>query len=112
MTLGAALLTIFMPFIALILALAMRGSERSPRRREYLKNWAFASGAWLLTGWLIAIIAFSSIAGGGSTCKGGIDKFAVPIEATSVDNVHWTGKYPCRNGGTTASPVPPGYFPT
>jgi len=34
---GAAVVTLLVPFIALIVALAMRSSELRPRRREFLK---------------------------------------------------------------------------
>jgi hypothetical protein len=104
MALGAGLLTFFMPFIALIVALVMRGSETRPKRRSFLSTWATASGAWLVTGWLIAIIAFASISGGGGSCKGGIDEFAPP-SYESDDGEHWVGIFPCVNGGSTRKPV-------
>ena len=50
MALGATLLTIFAPFIALVAALIMRGSETRPKRLAFLRTWAIASGAWLATG--------------------------------------------------------------
>jgi hypothetical protein len=59
---AAGLLTIFMPMIALIVALAMRSSEMNPVRRVELRSWAIASGAWLATGLLIGIIAVASVA--------------------------------------------------
>jgi hypothetical protein len=59
MTLGAVLLTIFAPFIALIVALVMRGSETNPAKRAFLKTWAWASGAVLACGTLI-VLAFAA----------------------------------------------------
>jgi hypothetical protein len=108
---AAAALTFLMPLIGLIIALVMRSSEQSARRRGFLKNWAVASGAWLCTGWLVALLAFSSsgaFSGGG--CKGGPDPFAVP-SFTSTDNKHWTATVACANGGTTSRPARKGEVP-
>jgi hypothetical protein len=109
---AAGALTLFMPLISLIIALVMRSSEQGPRRRRFLKNWAVASGAWLCTGWILALIVFSSsgaFSGGG--CKGGPDPFGVPISFTSTDNKHWTATVPCVNGGTTTRPARKGEVP-
>ena len=109
---GAVLLTIFMPFIALIAALVLRAQEVRPIRREQLKNWALASGVWLASGWLIAIIVFASAlsAIGPSGCKGGID-ITVPPSYESSDGKHWVGTFTCMNGGTITKPVPAGQLP-
>jgi hypothetical protein len=104
MTLGAVLLTIFMPFIALVVALVMRGSETRPTRLAFLKTWAIASGAWLATGFLIVVLALGTVAGG-SACRGGIDEFGLP-EYSSRDGRHWTATYPCVEGGKTSTPLP------
>ncbi len=109
--LGAAVVTLFAPFIAVIVALVMRSSEHGPKRRGFLTTWAVASAAWLLTGWLVGILLISSVSGGASGCKGGVDEFAPPIGFTSTDDVHWIGTYPCVGGGTTRSPAPPGSVP-
>jgi hypothetical protein len=104
MTLGAVLLTIFAPFIALVAALIMRGSETRPSRLSFLKTWAIASGAWLATGFLLGILVFASVAGGGG-CHGGMDPFGLP-EYRSQDGQHWTATYPCVDGGRTSTPLP------
>ena len=104
MILGATVLTIFAPFISLVAALVMRGSETRPSRLASLKTWAIASGAWLGTGFLIAILVFASIAGGGG-CRGGMDPFGLP-EYSSHDGQHWTATYPCVDGGRTSTPLP------
>ncbi|HYX83573.1 MAG TPA: hypothetical protein VE777_01260 [Gaiellales bacterium] len=113
MTLGAWLLTIFMPFIALVAALLLRGSESRPRRRPFLRTRAVASAAWLCTGWVLGLIVVFSLAstsvGGG--CQGGPDPVGVPLEFTSSDNRHWTATVPCVNGGTTTRPARPGEVP-
>ena len=111
-TIGAVLLTIFMPFIALIAALVLRAQESRPARREQLKNWALASGAWLATGWVIGIIIFASAlsAVSPSGCKGGIDQ-SVPPSYESNDGTHWMGTFTCMNGGTITKPVPASQVP-
>ncbi|HEY7257616.1 MAG TPA: zinc ribbon domain-containing protein [Gaiellales bacterium] len=114
MTLAAFLLAIFMPFIALIAALVMRSSEQRPSRRQFLKTWAIVSGAWLATGWIVALLLFVSVAGsigsGGGGCKGAPDPFGLP-EYTSTDGKHWTAIVPCTGGGTTTRPAKPGEVP-
>jgi hypothetical protein len=112
---GAVLLTIFFPFISLIAALVLRAQELRPMRREQLKNWAIASGAWLATGWVIAIIAFIAFSSAVSTaglsgCKGGIDQ-PVPPSYESNDGQHWIGTFTCMNGGTMTKPVPNSQVP-
>jgi hypothetical protein len=109
---GAILLTLFAPFIALIVALAMRAQEVRPARRDQLKNWAIASGGWLATGWVIGIIVSSSILGAvvPSGCKGGID-LTVPPSYDSTDGKHWVGTFTCMNGGTMTKPVPASQVP-
>lgn len=108
---GAAVVTLFVPFIALIVALAMRSSEQRPRRREFLKTWAIASGAWLLTGWIVGVIVFASISASGGECQGGIDRSVFPT-FTSTDNVHWTATYQCLDGGTLTRPAKKGQVPS
>lgn len=109
---GAVLLTIFMPFIGLIAALVLRAQEMRPSRREQLKNWAIASGAWLATGWVIGIIVFASAvsAVSPSGCRGGID-LSVPPSYQSSDGQHWVGTFTCMNGGTVTKPVPASQVP-
>jgi len=111
-TIGAVVLTIFMPFIALIAALVLRAQKLRPARREQLKNWALASGAWLATGWVIGIILFASAlsAVSPSGCKGGIDQ-SVPPSYESNDGKHWIGTFTCMNGGTVTKPVPASQVP-
>ena len=112
-TIGAVVLTVFMPLISLIVALMLRSQERGPQRRQQLKIWAIASGIWLCTGWLIPIIAFSvasSGLSGGSGCSGGIDQ-TVPPSFQSSDGVHWQATYVCMNGGTETKSVPASQVP-
>jgi hypothetical protein len=97
------LLTLFMPFIALIVALVMRSSEVRPSRRGFLKSWAIGSAAWLCTGCVFALILFAGVASSAGGCKGGIDQLS-PLTFTSSDNKHWTVTYSCVNGGTKSKP--------
>jgi hypothetical protein len=59
MLIAAALLAVFMPFIALVAALVMRANERRPSRRAFLKSWAIAAGAWMCAVWAFAILFFA-----------------------------------------------------
>jgi hypothetical protein len=62
MVIAAALLAVFMPFIALIAALVMRANEQRPSRRAFLKSWAIASAAWMCTVWILALVFFFTVA--------------------------------------------------
>jgi hypothetical protein len=44
-TAGAVILSLFMPVIALIIALVLRSQELGPKRKQFLKNWAVGSVA-------------------------------------------------------------------
>jgi zinc ribbon protein len=102
--LAAGILTLFFPFISLIVALVMRSSERLSLRRASLRTWAIASAAWLGVGIVIVIIV---VAAAGSAvshnqpstkgpCQGGPNMGA---SGTPIGN----GKYrfPCAFGGST-----------
>ena len=109
-TIAAVLLSLLIPVIALIVALAMRARELRPRRTQLLRNWAIGSAAWLCTGWLVAIIAFSAVGSGPSGCQGGIDQ-SVPPSYQSNDGMHWAATYTCMNGGTKTKSVPSSQVP-
>jgi hypothetical protein len=109
-TVGAVLLTVVMPVISLIVAIALRSQESRLKRRQFLKTWAIGSGIWLCTGWLIPLIAFSSATSGVAGCKGGIDQ-SVPPSYVSSDGVHWRATYSCMNGGTETRSVPDSQVP-
>jgi hypothetical protein len=108
---GAVILTVLFPFIALIVALVLRSREVIQSRRQFLKNWAIGSAAWLCTGWLIALIVFASAGPAHpASCKGGIDQLTPPTYESS-DGHHWTATYECMNGGTTTRSVPASQVP-
>ena len=62
-TVVAILLGLFMPFISVIVALVLRSAEQRPSRRRFLKTWAIASGVWLCTGWVVAVLAIAAVGG-------------------------------------------------
>ena len=117
--LGAVLGTIFFPFISLIAALVLQGSETSPRKKAQLRTWAWLSGGWLALGVLIAVLAVIAFGVFASTvvhhmhdgfgpptrtqpsnsgpCRGG------PKNNATVRPIPGTDKYvfPCVFGGTT-----------
>jgi hypothetical protein len=115
--LAAGAAVVIVPFISLIAALLMRSSERGERKREFLKNWAIASGAWLCTGFILIIVVFASVlssipsVGGGGDCKGGPDPFAIPTFIQMSGSRHSTAIVPCVNGGTLTRPARPGENP-
>jgi hypothetical protein len=61
---GAVLATLFFPFIALIAALLLQGSQTDPRKRSQLRTWAWASGGLMLLGVLLVALAFISFGSG------------------------------------------------
>ncbi len=61
---GAVLLTIFAPFVSLVAALLLHGSERDPARKRQLGTWAAISGVYLAVGFLVGVMVFASIASG------------------------------------------------
>jgi hypothetical protein len=97
------LLTVFAPFIALIAALLLRGSERDPVRKRQLGR-AAVSGAYLAVAMVIAIAIFASFASTVSSlrpdangaCVGG-PEIGAPAQPIG------DGKYrvPCAGGGST-----------
>jgi hypothetical protein len=110
-TAGAVVLTVFLPVIALIVALVLRSSEQGLRRRQFLKSWAIWSAVWTCAGLLIPIIALGANgAGPASGCQGGIDQ-TIPPSYQSSDGVHWTATYTCMNGGTETVSVPASQVP-
>lgn len=53
---GAALATVCFPFISLIAALLLQGSQTDPRKRAQLRTWAWVSGGWLVFGFLVTAV--------------------------------------------------------
>jgi hypothetical protein len=56
---GAVLATLFFPFIALIAALLLQGSQTDSGKKSQLRTWAWASGGWLVVGAAIWIVLAS-----------------------------------------------------
>lgn len=99
---GGVLLTVALPFIALIAALALRGAEADPLRRASLRAWAIASGAWLGAQVLAAMIGIAAISNAApqidpsGPCLGG------PIPGSAGEPVgHGNYRFTCMDGGST-----------
>ncbi len=101
---------LFVPFLSLVAALLLRSNESVPARRDQLRKWAIGSGVWLVTGWILSMLAVGLVIGsaGGSDgeCSGGIDRLVAP-QFVSTDQVHWDATYACVNGGHLTKPARP-----
>jgi hypothetical protein len=53
---GAVLATLVFPFVALIAALLLQGSQSDPQKRAQLRTWAWASGGWLAFGIVVTVL--------------------------------------------------------
>jgi len=53
---GAVLATVFFPFIALIAALLLQGSESDPLKKAQLRTWAWISAGWLAFGFVVGML--------------------------------------------------------
>lgn len=68
---GAALATLAFPFLSLIGALMLQGSQTDARKKAQLRTWAWASGGWMVL-WLIVVVALaSSVSGSPSVSRSG-----------------------------------------
>lgn len=102
--LAAVLLTVVAPFVSLIAALIMRGSQTNPVRRATLRTWAIVSSAWLAVGLVIVLIVAASIGSAVShnvpttsgPCLGGPD-----TGSSGVSVGHGNFRFPCADGGST-----------
>jgi hypothetical protein len=107
----AAIATLFFPLICLIVALVLYGSQRDPAKKGILRNWALASGAWIIAIFFVGFVIFGIGSGGGlgnvdrnGPCVGG------PVMGASGRDVSGNGTkfvLPCSIGGTVtvSSPV-------
>ena len=106
----AAVATFFFPLITLIVALVLRGSEPDSGRKGALRNWALASGGWIVAQFLIGLVLFSVDSRGGEgvdrsgPCVGG------PVMGASGRDVSGNGTkfvIPCSVSGTVtvSSPI-------
>ncbi|MDA8324359.1 MAG: hypothetical protein M0030_31710 [Actinomycetota bacterium] len=99
---GAVVLTIFAPLIALIAAIVLRTSEVNQARRAMLRTWTIASVSWLAVQFLIVIVGIGGVAGSApqvshsGPCVGG------PIPGAPGTPVgHGNYRFNCANGGST-----------
>jgi hypothetical protein len=102
--LAAGLLTVVAPFVSLVAALILRGSQSNPVRRATLRTWAVVSGAWLAVGLVIVVIVAASVGSAVShnvpntsgPCLGGPD-----MGSSGVSVGHGNYRFPCADGGST-----------
>ena len=105
----AAIATVFFPLISLIVALVLHAGQPDPAKREMLRNWAIAAGAWLVAAFLIGFVVFAVGSGGGvgvdesGPCVGG------PVMGASGRDVSGNGTkfvIPCAVSGTVTITTP------
>jgi hypothetical protein len=63
---GAVLATLFFPFIALIAALLLQGSQSDPRKKSQLRTWAWTSGGFIVLDLVLVLLTVGAFAGHGS----------------------------------------------
>ena len=111
---AAVLLTVFVPFIALLAALLLRGSEPDPARKRQLGTWAAVSGTYLAVGVVVTIALFASFASGPATDTTGPCVGGPKIGASGKDLGGGNYRFPCAISGSTVvsfpddSATPPG----
>src|SRR5262245_42211725 len=104
---GAVLLTLVAPFISVIAALLLRGSQTDPARSRQLRTWAIGSAIYMVVGWVLAIFIFVSIFNsvtGTDTegpCQGGPKLGAA---GTPLGDGRY--RFPCEFGGSTVVRLP------
>ena len=108
---GAVLATVFFPFIALIAALLLQGSQTDPRKRSQLRTWAWVSGGWVALGLVFVLLAVGAFAGSGSgsggvsrsgPCQGGPDPGAAGRQIPGTNKFVFS----CVFGGTQTIRMP------
>ena len=105
---GAVLLTIFAPFIALIVALLLRGSERDPARKHQLGTWAAISGAYLAVVVVFVIVLIASFGSSVQTDTSGPCVGGPEIGAVGVSLGDGRYRFPCAISGSTVQYFPEG----
>jgi hypothetical protein len=102
------------PIASSLAASAMLRDETDPTRRRQLTTMRNLSLIWWGVGavgaiiGLVVVLSFANFhgAGPGGGCRGERDQYAVEdITYQSSDGKHWTGTYPCTEGGSTTIAV-------
>jgi hypothetical protein len=104
---GAALATLFFPFISLIAALLLQGGQSDPHKKSQLRTWAWVSGCWIVF-WVLIVVMLSNVGGGSGSvdrsgpCQGG------PKMGSTGRQIPGTNKFvfPCEFGGTATTRLP------
>jgi heme A synthase len=107
---GAVLATLFFPFIALIAALLLQGSQTDPRKRAQLRTWAWASVGLLVLDLLLVLLTVGVFATSSSgsvdrsgPCQGGPK---IGATGTQVPGKPHKFVFPCVFGGTETTRMP------
>jgi hypothetical protein len=105
---AAALATLFFPLLSLIAALFLYGAESNPVRRNALRSWALASGAWIVVQLIVAVALFAAV-WAGSTSE--VDRSGPCIGGPEIGSVgtprdDGTTVFPCSISGTATVTVP------
>ena len=105
----AGIATFFFPLFSLIVALVLHAIERDSAKKGMLRNWALASGGWLIAQVLIGFVLFAVGSGGGvgvdqsGPCVGG------PVMGASGRDISGNGTkfvLPCSVSGTVTVTTP------
>jgi hypothetical protein len=102
---GAVVGTIFAPFVSVVVAMVMLGSETNPVRRSFLKTWAAISGALLVLWFVIVLAVASSFSHSGPSTNGpciGGPVIGAPGEQIGPHRY----RFPCEGGGSSVVRLP------
>jgi hypothetical protein len=105
---GAALATLFFPFISLIAALLLQGGQSDPRKKSQLRTWAWVAGGWLVFWAVILIVLANVTVGSGSVDRSGPCQGGPKIGATATQIPGKTNEFvqPCGFGGSQTITFP------
>lgn len=104
--LGAILLTIFAPFISLIVALMLRGSQPDPARKRQLGTWAAGSAVYMLAYVLIGFALLASLGSGSTTDTHGPCVGGPQMGAAGEPLGDGRYRFPCEISGSTVVRLP------
>ena len=106
---GAALATVFFPFIALIAALLLQGGQSDPRKKAQLRTWAWVSGGWMVF-WAIILVVLANVGGGsaGSVSRTGPCEGGPKMGSAATQIPGRTNEFlqPCAFGGSQTITMP------
>ena len=98
---AAVVATLFVPVVALIVALVLMGGEGDPVRKRSLRNWALGSGGFIALQIFVAIALLAGVRSGGDggigsgECRGG-----PRMDVAAPERPDGTAVFPCEFGGS------------